>query len=67
MNRGQLDRLAAGEQFELNEGTLANGQWQYQPVRFSSEGFSQALDRLLATCPPAKPVATRDVVAGSAK
>jgi hypothetical protein len=71
LNRAQLDKLVAGGQFELSEGTLANGQWLYQPVRFTTEGFPQVLDRLLATCPPAKPagtpVASRDVVAGAGK
>jgi hypothetical protein len=71
LNRAQLDKLAGGGQFELSEGTLADGQWQYQPLRFSTEGFAHVLDRLLATCPPAKPagtpVAARDVVAGTAK
>jgi hypothetical protein len=71
LNRAQLDKLAASGQFELSEGTLANGQWQYQPVRFTTEGFSQVMDRLLATCPAAKlagtPLAARDVVAGADK
>jgi hypothetical protein len=44
--------------FELSEGTLTSGQWQFQPARFTTEGFAAALDRLLATCPAAQPTST---------
>jgi hypothetical protein len=71
VSKPQLEKLAATGQFELTEGTLANGQWQFQPVQFASEGFSQAFERLLATCPAGQPVvaplAARNVVASPAK
>jgi hypothetical protein len=71
VSKTQLDKLVAGGQFELSEGTLTSGQWHFEPVRFTTEGFSQVLDRLLATCPPAKPAvmpgAARDQLAGAAK
>jgi hypothetical protein len=71
VSRPQLDKLAATGRFELSEGTLANGQWQFQPVQFAAEGFSQAFGRLLATCPSARPavapLAARNVVASPAK
>jgi hypothetical protein len=65
LSRPQLEKLAGSGQLELSEGTLANGQWQFQPVRFASDGFAQAFDRLIATCPPGKsavaPLAARSV------
>jgi hypothetical protein len=57
LDKVQLDKLVAAGQFELSEGTLVDGRWQFQPVRFASEGFSGALDKLRATC-PVKPAET---------
>jgi hypothetical protein len=70
VGKPQLDKLAATGQFELAEGTLTNGQWQFQPVQFASEGFSQAFERLVATCPPGKPaapLAARNIATSPAK
>jgi len=70
VGKPQLDKLAAIGQFELAEGTLTNGQWQFQPVQFTSEGFSQAFERLVATCPPGKPaapLAARNIATSPAK
>jgi len=66
VSRPQLDKLAASGRFELSEGTLAKGQWQFQPVTFASDGFAQAFERLVATCPPRQPamapIAARNAV-----
>jgi hypothetical protein len=71
VSRPQLEKLAASGRLELSEGTLANGQWQFQPVQFGAEGFAQPFERLAATCPsrtPAvAPLAVRNVVASPAK
>ncbi len=71
VSRPQLEKLAAAGHFELSEGALANGQWQFQPVQFSTEGFPQAFERLLATCPSGRPamapLAARNVVASPTK
>jgi hypothetical protein len=71
MSKPQLEKLAASGRFELSEGMLANGQWQYRPVQFASDGFAQAFERLVATCPPGRPAVTplaaRNVIANPTK
>jgi hypothetical protein len=55
MTRASLQTLAAGPQFDFTETSLApDGFRRSRTATFSSEGLVAALDRLLATCPPAK-------------
>jgi hypothetical protein len=55
MTRASLQTLAAGPQFDFTETSQApDGRQRARTVTFSSEGLAGALDRLLATCPPAK-------------
>ena len=50
--------LASEPQFDFTETSQApDGRRRTQTAKFSSEGLAGALDRLLATCPPAKPAA----------
>jgi hypothetical protein len=59
IDRAALRSLAGLAQFEFAETwQTPDGQRQPHVVKLSSEGLSGALDRLLATCPPAKSVAT---------
>jgi hypothetical protein len=59
IDRASLQSLAGLAQFEVAETwQTPDGQRQPHTVKFSSEGLSGALDRLLATCPPAKSLAS---------
>lgn len=49
VNAGQVN--AALFSGNLPTGDPVKPKWQFQPVRFSAEGFSAAFERLLATCP----------------
>jgi hypothetical protein len=56
MSRASLQALVDEPEFELTEISQAqDGRRQARRAKFSSEGLAGALDRLLATCPPAKP------------
>jgi len=56
MTRALLQALAAEPEFDFTETSLApDGRRQARKTKFSSEGLAGALDRLLTTCPPAKP------------
>ncbi len=58
MDRASARSLAGLAQFEFTETSqLPDGQRPAHAVKFSSEGLADALDRLLATCPPPKSVA----------
>lgn len=58
MSRASLQALADEPEFELTETSQAqDGRRQTRKAKYSSEGLAGALDRLLATCPPAKPAA----------
>jgi hypothetical protein len=58
MTRASLQTLAAGPQFDFTETSeAADGRQLARTATFSSEGLAGALDRLLATCPPAKTAA----------
>ena len=55
MTRASLQALASEPEFDLTETSQAqDGRRQARKAKFSSEGLAGALDRLLATCPPAK-------------
>jgi hypothetical protein len=59
MDRASVRSLAGLAQFEFTETSqLPDGQRPAHAVKFASEGLAGALDRLLATCPPPKSVAT---------
>jgi len=58
MTMASLQTMAAGPQFDFTETSQApDGRQRAQTSVFSSEGLAGALDRLLATCPPAKTMA----------
>jgi hypothetical protein len=58
MNRDSLQALAREPQFDFTETSqAADGRRRAQTSVFSSEGLAGALDRLVATCPPAKTTA----------
>jgi hypothetical protein len=62
IDRASLQSLAGLAQFEVAEiWQTPDGQRQPHTVKFSSEGLSGALDRLLATCPPPKSLATPSI------
>jgi hypothetical protein len=55
MTRDSLSALAKEPEFDLTETSQAqDGRRRALKAKFSSEGLAGALDRLLATCPPAK-------------
>jgi hypothetical protein len=58
MTRDSLQALASEPQFDFTETSQApDGRRRAQTSVFSSDGLAGALDRLLATCPPAKTAA----------
>ena len=58
MTRDSLSALAKEPEFDLTETSQGrDGRRQALKAKFSSEGLAGALDRLLATCPPAKATA----------
>jgi hypothetical protein len=58
MTRDSLSALAKEPEFDLTETSQGrDGRRQALKAKFSSEGLAGALDRLLATCPPAKAAA----------
>lgn len=58
MTRASLQALADGPEFDFTETSQApDGRRRVRKTKFSSEGLAGALDRLLTTCPPAKPAA----------
>jgi hypothetical protein len=75
MNRASIQSMAGVAQFEFAEISQApDGRRLAHAAKFSNEGFSAALDSLLATCPPpprssptptsaVTPVAVRDSAA----
>jgi len=70
MTRDSLQALASEPQFDFTETSQApDGGRRARTAKFSSEGLPGALDRLAATCPPAKAnaplrtVGSRDSVA----
>ncbi len=57
MNRTLLQSLVDVPQFDFTETSQTpDGRRLAHTATFSSEGLAGALDSLLATCPPAKPV-----------
>ena len=55
MTRASLQALANEPEFDLTETSQGqDGRRRARTTKFSSEGLAGALDRLLATCPPAK-------------
>ena len=63
MTRASLQALANEPQFEVTETSQAqDGRRRARKAKFSSEGLTGALDRLLASCPPAKPTAPLQAV-----
>jgi hypothetical protein len=68
MNRDSLQALARERQFDFTETSQApDGGRRAQTAKFSSDGLAGTLDRLAATCPPARAplraVGSRDTVA----
>ncbi|WP_298257979.1 hypothetical protein [Bradyrhizobium sp.] len=63
MKRTAVDELAAQPQFELIESSQTSDGRQATHTGLSTEGLSRAVDTLLPTCPPGKPVAVRDAAA----
>jgi len=75
LNRASVQSMAGVAQFEFTETSQApDGRQLAHAAKFSNEGFSAALDSLLATCPPSPrsspaptsavmPVAVRDSAA----
>jgi len=62
MDRASVRSLAGLAQLEFTETSQTpDGQRLAHAVKFSSEGLLGALDSLLATCPPAKSLATPSV------
>jgi hypothetical protein len=58
MTRASLRSLADQPQFDFTETSQGpDGRRTAHTAKFSSEGLAGALDSLLATCPPAKPMA----------
>ncbi len=58
MTRASLQSLADLPQFDFTEANLApDGSRLGRPAKFSTDGLADALDRLLATCPPQKEIA----------
>ena len=58
MTKASLQALANEPEFDFTETSQApGGLRQARKTRFSSEGLAGALDRLLTTCPAAKPAA----------
>ena len=58
MTGASVQALAGEPQFDFTETSQApDGRRRTHTAKFSSEGLAGALDRLLATCPPAKPAA----------
>jgi len=58
MTRASLQALASEPEFDLSETSQGqDGRRRARKTKFSSEGLAAALDRLLATCPPAKTTA----------
>jgi hypothetical protein len=59
LDRAAVRSLAGLEQFEFTETSQSSaGPRVAHSVQFSSEGLAGALDRLVATCPPPKSLAT---------
>lgn len=57
INKASLQALAGEPQFDFIETLQTpDGRGRAHTARLSSEGLAGALDRLVATCPPAKPV-----------
>jgi hypothetical protein len=55
MTRASLQALVNEPEFDLTETSQAqDGRRRARKAKFSSEGLAGALDRLLASCPPAK-------------
>jgi len=58
MTGASVRTLASEPQFDFTETSQApDGRQRMRTAKFSSEGLAGALDRLLATCPPAKTTA----------
>jgi len=57
MTRDSLQALAKEPEFDLTETLQQDGRRRALKAKFSSQGLAGALDRLLATCPPAKATA----------
>ena len=58
MNKASLQALAGEPQFDFIETSQTpDGRRRAHTVKLSSEGLAGALDRLVATCPPAKSAA----------
>jgi hypothetical protein len=54
----QVRAAEADAEVELTEGDLSGGRWQFQATKLSNEGLPAALQSLMATCPPLRPVVT---------
>jgi hypothetical protein len=58
INKASLQALAGEPQFDFIETSQTpDGRRRAHTVKLSSEGLAGALDRLVAACPPAKPMA----------
>jgi hypothetical protein len=58
MNKASLQALAGEPQFDFIETSQTpDGRRRAHTAKLSSEGLAGALDRLVTTCPPAKPTA----------
>ena len=63
MKRAAVEELAAQPQFELIESSQTADGRHATHTGMSTEGLSRALDTLLPTCPPARPLAVSDTAA----
>jgi hypothetical protein len=58
--RSRLDSLVGQPQIEITETAVASdGRMIPQTTKLSNEGWTGALESLLATCPPARDAAVR--------